>query len=553
LAAAVAEFAEQYLGEPEVPHSPKVIHDAIWGTQRLYENEVAILDTPLLQRLRRIHQTGFTYLTYPSVTHTRFDHTLGVLYQADRLARALFDKYQELDSNSTLITRDMIRHLRVAALLHDCSHGPFSHTSEEFYSTLPEIQEYIGANKREFEGSSASEVLAHLIITSEPFKQFLKKLENRVFLQVDAAWLSKMITGQLKKSSSGHYAQILNGPFDADKLDYIFRDGHYSGLPLGVDLDRLYLKTEIHTITPENAPKKAPTFTEPMRRLVMARPGINSLEQIVSARMNLTASLYHHHKIRACDCMLKGVFLFCRENGIRLCGRSLDTAADFLHLTDFGILSEHERATDPDVGEMLSNIVNRRTFKRALVFSMNSFRRPEYEEETDEVREEGGLNLVYKLIDLPFEEHRALAEEIWKAAGAPGRKEEVWLDFPRRVKSKDLAETFVNVGSLKKPVFLTLGDFIPIEQWSKQYLQQKWRGHVFCRPEHVPRITRAAVDVLGHKYNIEFTEFAWMLANLDPPHTHGQPARTSAGVSAHSRKKTSTPAHSRRKKSSARS
>jgi uncharacterized protein len=533
LSDAVAEFAASRLGEPVVSRGPKVIHDAIWGTQRLYENEVALLDTPLLQRLRQIHQTGFTYLTYPSVTHTRFDHTLGVLYQTDRLARALLDKYQELERDSTLITRDKIRHLRVAALLHDCSHGPFSHTSEEYYSTFPEVQEYIGANGKQFEGSSASEVLAHLIITSDPFKRFLNKLEEKVPLELNAAWLSQIITGQLKKSLSGHHQLILNGPFDADKLDYIFRDGHYSGLPLGVDLDRLYLKTEIHTITPANAPKKSPTFKEPMRRLVMARPGINSLEQIVSARMNLTASLYHHHKIRACDCMLKGIFLFCKENGLELCGRKLETAADFLYLTDSGILSDPERnSSDASAREMLANIVDRRLFKRALVFSMNGFRRPDYEEEPDEVREGAALNLIYKLIDLPFDEHRQLAEKIWKAAGRPGRKEEVWIDFPRRVKSNDLAETFVNVGSLKKPVFLTLGDFIPIEQWSKQYLQQKWRGHVFCRPEYVPRISRAAADVLGAEYKIEFTDFAWMLANLDPPPSHTpSPSASSASVS----------------------
>src|SRR2546422_9888979 len=122
--------------------------------------------------------------------------------------------------------------------------------------------------------------------------------------------------------------------------------------------------------------------------------------------------------------MLKSVFLFCRENGIKLCGRGIETAADFLHLTDVGILSEADRTSNPDVREMLSNIVNRRSFKRALVFSMNSFRRPEYEEETEEA-EEKDLNLVHKLIDLPFEEHRELAEEIWRAAGKPGRKEEV--------------------------------------------------------------------------------------------------------------------------------
>jgi len=71
------------------------------------------------------------------------------------------------------------------------------------YSTFPEIQEYIGANKAQFEGSSASEVLAHLIITSEPFKRFLQRLEEKVSLELDANWLSQMITGQLKKSLSG--------------------------------------------------------------------------------------------------------------------------------------------------------------------------------------------------------------------------------------------------------------------------------------------------------------------------------------------------------------
>jgi HD superfamily phosphohydrolase len=517
LAIAVSEFVEEYLGKPRFPRAPKVIHDAIWGTQSLYENEIAILDTPLLQRLRQLHQTGFTYLTYPSVTHTRFDHTLGVLYQADRLARALFDKYEERNSRTNPMARETIRHLRVAALLHDCSHGPFSHTSEEYFKEFPEIQAYVGPGNGNFVGSSASEVLAHLIISSEPFKRFLGELEQRAPVP-KASWLSEMITGQLRRTEpmNAHYGEILNGPFDADKLDYIFRDGHYSGLPLGVDLDRIWLKTEIHTIKPGDLPKKVRTFSKPMRRLVMARPGINSLEQIVSARMNLTAGLYHHHKIRACDCMLKGVFLFCRENGVKLCGRRIETAADFLHFTDTGILAEADRAGNKHVKEMLSNILYRRLFKRALVFSMNSFEKPEYAEESDEVKEDQNLPLVQNLIDGSLAEHRELAVEIWKRAGRPGRPEEVWLDFPKGPKFKDLIAAFVNVGSIDNPVFRMLGRFIPIEQWANQYLQQKWRGHVFCRPEYISRITPAAVAVFRDRYRIVFTELAWVHANLVP-------------------------------------
>lgn len=506
LASKVAAFTEEFLGKPEIPRSVKVIHDAIWGTQRLHEHEVALVNTPLFQRLRRLHQTGFAYLTYPSTTHTRFEHSLGVLYQTDKLARALLDKYRDQDSN--VVTEERIRQLRVAALLHDCSHGPFSHTSEDIYGTFPEIQECIGP-RRTFEGSSASEVLAQLILTSAPFQQFLDRMRERIPLDVDLSWISKIITGQLKNADPlhGHYQEILNGPFDADKLDYIFRDGHYSGLPLGVDLDRLWLATEVHTIKPG----QLEGVQKAMTRLVMARAGINSLEQIVSSRMNLTASLYHHHKIRACDCMLKGVFLYCMENGEELCGRRIEGASDFLYFTDVGILGESERATEPNIAEMISNIVNRRLFKRALVVSMNSFQRPGYEEGSEEHQ-----NLIYKLIGASLAEHRKLAIAIWEAAGRPGRKEEVWLDFPRLPKSQDLSITFVNVGRMNAPQFRTLDKFIPIDQWRKQYLLHKWRGHVFCRPEHVPSISLAAIDVLKGTYQIEFNDYARTLCNLDP-------------------------------------
>jgi hypothetical protein len=421
----------------------------------------------------------------------------------------LHDKYSEL--NSDVVSLDRIRQLRVAALLHDCSHGPFSHTSEEIYSTFPEMQELIGPRGKGFEGSSASEVLAYFILNSEPFKEFIEGLKEHVALDLNPRWLSSVILGNLKKDDplNAHYAEILNGPFDADKLDYIFRDGHYSGLPLGVDLDRLWLATEIHTVKPGDVPD----FPKPMRRLVMARSGINSLEQIFSARMNLTASLYHHHKIRACDCMLKAVFLYCRENGVKLCGRRIDTAADFLHFTDVGILSEAERTKDPNVREMLSNIVDRRLFKRALVISMNGFERPGSEQDDAESKEK--YNLVHKLIGTTLAEQRKLAVAIWEAAGKPGRKEEVWLDFPKGVKSKDLAITFVNVGHMDTPMFRTLEKFIPIEQWTKQYLLQKWRGHVFCKPEHVAKISPAANDVLGKIYNIKFNEYAFTPCDLD--------------------------------------
>ena len=163
---------------------------------------------------------------------------------------------------------------------------------------------------------------------------------------------------------------------------------------------------------------------------------------------------------------------------------------------------------------MLSNIVNRRLFKRALVISMNGFVRPGSEEDESDAKEK--YNLVHELIGTTLDEQRKLAVEIWEAAGRPGRKEEVWLDFPKGVKSKDLATTFVNVGHMDAPKFRTLEKFIPIEQWTKQYLLQKWRGHVFCKPEYVRKISPAANAVLGERYQIKFNEYAFTPCDLGP-------------------------------------
>ena len=150
--------------------------------------------------------------------------------------------------------------------------------------------------------------------------------------------------------------------------------------------------------------------------------------------MNLTASLYHHHKIRACDSMLKALFLFCRENDEKLCGRRIETAADFLHLTDFKLLGGVDHETGP-VREMLSNLVRRRLYKRALVFSMNTFEHPDTEE-SEESQEEKELNRVYELIELPFEGQRKLAEAIWEAAGGPAGKRRCGLTSRRARKPR---------------------------------------------------------------------------------------------------------------------
>lgn len=95
------------------------IHDFI----RVYDTELKIIDLPLFQRLRRIRQLSGAHLTYPGAQHSRFEHSLGVLHVAGQTADAL--------KESGYLNSDQIDNIRLAALLHDVGHGPFSHLFEE--------------------------------------------------------------------------------------------------------------------------------------------------------------------------------------------------------------------------------------------------------------------------------------------------------------------------------------------------------------------------------------------------------------------------------------
>ena len=95
------------------------IHDFI----RVYSTELKVIDSPIFQRLRRIRQLSGAHLTYPSAQHTRFEHSLGVMHIAGQASNALKEK--------GFLTTDQIQEIRLAALLHDVGHGPFSHLFEE--------------------------------------------------------------------------------------------------------------------------------------------------------------------------------------------------------------------------------------------------------------------------------------------------------------------------------------------------------------------------------------------------------------------------------------
>ena len=302
---------------------------------------------------------------------------------------------------------------------------------------------------------------------------------------------------------------MLHGPFDADKLDYIFRDGHFSGLPLQIDLDRFWYSLDINTVK-----KRINDNVVEFKHLTIDWGGISSLEQILFSKMTLYPAVYHHHKVRACDCMFKGIIEYVREKGTKLMKDGLEIdfgrASQFLYFTDPEIFGMHGLVKkDECLHRLMHNLQFRRLLKRAIVISR------------DTVKEEENLyKYVAKTVQLTLKDgleyYRWLAKRIWEKASKPGLFQEIWVDCPKDPSFGEVNNTWISpLGEGQEP--LPFKDFLPMEQYANQYKQKKWRSHVFCRPEHIDKVSKACVSVFKEEFGIEFKPLAFYLCHVDLP------------------------------------
>jgi len=252
----ITGFVNAYISEyyPKGYSRSKVIHDPVWGTNLFYPWELQVLDSPLMQRLRNISQLGLTMLTYPSAHHTRFEHTLGVMSVVTKIVNHI-----NQDSAQPTISAEDFYVLRLAALLHDVGHCFCSHLSEAIYGQL---RDFVNLKKsfRIFETAKEHEIFAYIIINTTEFKRFIKERVNLWKTFDDGEYedlfvkIGYMIVGAAlpyQREQNGGYekkyylTQIINGQYDADKLDYLRRDSYTAGLALTYDIDRFLYKIQI--------------------------------------------------------------------------------------------------------------------------------------------------------------------------------------------------------------------------------------------------------------------------------------------------------------------
>ena len=298
-----------------MPHDKdlEVIRDPLWDNIRLDRPALLALDTAAMQRLRYVRQVGHAFLVYPGATHTRFEHALGA-YHLTRRALASLEERGELER---VPVEDALA-VRLAALLHDIGHYPFSHALEEA-------------------GFPSHETLGVAKLHRGELGERLIEIGGAEF----AATLGGLIRGESPSPLQG----LISGSLDLDKIDYLSRDARMCGVPYGtVDVDRL-----LATLTLVE--------TEPGRHEVgVLEKGVSALESLLFAKYQMYRNVYWHHAVRSATCMFK--------RAVRgAVARGSITAAGIAEATDDGLM---EQLVTRDGNALAGAIRARRLHKRAL-------------------------------------------------------------------------------------------------------------------------------------------------------------------------------------------
>ncbi len=444
-------ISAQGLSFPVTEH--KIVHDSVHGSVRFEGVFLSLLEAPELQRLHSIHQLGLAYLVYPGANHTRFEHSLGTFAVARRICASL----QLPPDESTAV--------QCAALLHDVGHLPYSHTLEfvlhdQFGVDHADISRRLITGQESVLTGPERKTLGRAQSIPETLDRF------RVDPKLVASLLEGPGPGQgtqrtlAKESGQAHFnskrymSQIVSGPVDADQLDYLKRDSHYTGVAYGVvDLDRL-----VETIRVFNGD------------LVVDRGGLSAVEGMLVARALMFSSVYFHKTVRIAELML--------AKAVEALGRD---EVDRIHtMTDAGLLA-HLASRGGYFDEVATLIKYRRLFKNAYAIRT-------LDAVDDDWRFIDSLGVMGK--------RRSLEADIARRAGVePGL---VIVDVPSSelaISEPRLSLTDVRIldeGKVKLlPRISSIAASLQIRK------AHEWALMVACPAKHRERVAKAAPKVIG--------------------------------------------------------
>ncbi len=243
----------------------KKIYDNVHGYIDITKNERLLIDTPIFQRLRRIAHLGLAHYVYPGSTHSRFSHCLGSMHVMHRVATSLIDE--------EILSFDDLEMLRLAALLHDVGHYPFSHVLE---ATMKRVHGEEGSHEN----------LGEFIIRETSIRE-------KVNATCDPKKIEALLRGQFRRPLLFQY--LVGSSLDVDKIDYLQRDSIHTGVAYGAfDVERL-----LSCLTVDNPSR--PNW------LVVTQKGRQAIEDFLLGRFHMFQSVYYHKAVVAFELMLDRV------------------------------------------------------------------------------------------------------------------------------------------------------------------------------------------------------------------------------------------------------
>lgn len=499
----------------------KTIHDPVWGSVDYLDWEMQIIDSPLFQRLRDINQVGLAMLTYPAARHSRFEHSLGVA----SAVKIMCDKIDR-NSDNFRIPEQSRNAIVLAALLHDIGHCFYSHLSETIYG---ELKDFVDVRKKFYDELELKpkphEILSFMIVNTNSFKEFFfnyvnypakGSVMNTLFPDVGCMIIGKSI----KKGNriESFQTSLINGPFDADKLDYIKRDSLTAGLTLQYDMERLFTKIQVHSIPSSNS------IIE--NRLVVNFNGITAIEELTFCKIMLFSYIYYHQKVLISETMIKDyAFGLYKLNLIQ-------TFSDFLRYTDSDILKLGKQQLGqnpfPEFGmlnleELAENIHDRKLPKRCFEVSQGNLVAVKADDEDARV-----LKYCSDILDKCRDDKEPFSPEDLRDAMLSlsaflmkddnvkldllvgdlrdmtytemlAKRKEFYDEFVKAYKEKEKNVTFtpfdiyivfpklVNYGAANEEVILgkdhqqlmTINEFVKLDHWAGSFNSNKWRGYIF--------------------------------------------------------------------------
>jgi HD superfamily phosphohydrolase len=408
------------------------IKDPVHGYVYITEQEKTIIDAYPVQRLRRLRQLAGSEYVYPGANHTRFEHCVGVMYLAGKVL--------ENPNVGCIVTDEEAEVTRLAALLHDVGHGPFSH-----------VFEHLLVRKLD---KTHEDITSWLVEKSE----IADKLGKMGFRPGEVANLA---VGKLHKPSKAFLDQIISSAVDVDKQDFIVRDSYHTGAEYGfIDVFRL-----IHAldVLGEN--------------LAVELGALSALESFIIARIESFKSIYFHRVGRAAQIMLAMAMEKANEE---LGFTSFKTPEEYLAMDDYTVWAAAKKCEKSK--KIIENLERRRMLKCAYertfydkdTMISNIFSRDSYRLQVQaEIAKEAGVAAEAVIIDVPTVpsvpyHHSALMEK---------------MEIPVFNRTSTGAKTMYRLSDISR-IFETLRGFINILR-------------VYTDAENREQVEKATSKVLG--------------------------------------------------------